>query len=196
MRMSMKLKFLFLFIFIVLMVFSTIQYRQSLMLKEYIGMYLSETVNYLDNEMYNLQTHLSDVDNNRDSSENTMEALSFFANRLLELEMEFHNIPSKLPMRKNYYGYLYGALRSDLNLIINQNNGIDPWIDKGYIQTRIYDTCDKIRWSYNVINENSQGYNGNSGYFKELYNLDSKTHNIIDDELERYLRDVYHINVN
>lgn len=192
-----KLKFLMPFILIVLLIFSTIQYRQNLLLKGYIGMSISETVNYLDNEMYNLQNHLSDFDNNHQSPENITYTLNYFANRLSEIEIEFFNIPSKLPMRKNYYGYLYGALISDLNHIMNINNGINAntWIDKEYIQTRIDDTCKKIRWSYNVIKENSENHKGNYGYFKEIYNLDSKTHNTIDDELERYLRDAYHINI-
>lgn len=190
-----KLKFLFLCILILLLIFSALQYRHNLILKEYIGKSFSETVNYLDNEMYSLQTHLSDLDNSHESPENIIKILRLFQNRLLEIEIEFYNVPSKLPMRKDYYGYLYGALISDLNLIVNINNGIDTWMDKDCIQTRIYDTCDKIRWSYKVIQENSENYNGNYGYFKELYNLDSKTHNTIDDELERYLKDVYHINV-
>jgi hypothetical protein len=166
--------------------------------RNYFGKAYSDTVNYLDGEVQKLQAYVSEMEKYAQANrEEFIRFSSILSGELVEIEMEFESIPSKIPMKKNYYAYLFRALRGDVGILAAVIEGRSnlTWIDKEYVRKRIIRTCEKIRWSLNVIRENANKYHGTYGYFQELYFQGSSTHETIDDELDAFLKKVHKIHV-
>jgi hypothetical protein len=110
-------------------------------------------------------------------------------------KMEFSNIPQIVPMRKNYYFHLFLSLEDDVAALIQSIDSTDPWIDEENVRNRIIKTSLIMQWSFDTIKENAGKYKGKLGYFEELQNHNSKTHMVIDHELENFLKEELRINI-
>lgn len=167
---------------ILLFIFSYIEYSQNLALEYRLGESYYNTVNCLHAEASNLRVYLID-----DRDHINKELLVTLYHQLFAIEQQLEADPKRIPMRKNYYGVLFRSLREDVAALTAALYEGTEWIDKEYVLWRIKNTCDKMEWSFAIIIGNAEKRGGIYGYFKELYYRNSRTHQTVDGELERYL---------
>lgn len=169
--------------------FSFIEYSENLKLKHRLGESYYNTINYFQAEVITLRSYLDDREHVSE------ELLVTLYNHLLEVAQGIDYDSQRLPMRKNYYAELYRSLSSDVEALTDAMYRDNGWIDKAFVLKRIYTTCNKLQWSFDVIVANAEKRGGKYGYFEELYYRNSKTHSILDKELERYLFEELRIDI-
>lgn len=176
-------------IFIVLIILLINQYNMNTKVKTYIGEYYYNTINHLNDKARMIKVYISEIERHDTN------LLYMIKGELQEYEIELYNIPQKIPHTSKYYSYLLMALKGDINILLDSKTN-STWMDSEGIEKRIIKTCNKIEWSIQIIKNNSEQYKNKYGYYKELYYVRSKTHNIIDKELEKFLKEELNIYVN
>lgn len=161
------------------------QYNENQKLKEDLSDLYSRTVTQLYNDVDNVEQYV--LDNN----EYDMRFLHWISGELHNTHVILYNLYQEVPMTFRYFSDIFGALSSDINILISSKTDKD-FIDSEFIEERIVKTCRKIKWAIDLIRQNSNQHKS-IGYYKELYNEDSKTHTIVDEELKRYLEEELHI---
>lgn len=180
-----KTNYVLIIIIVFLILFSSISFSKTLSLQNEIGEDYKETIYYLDNRIDMIKDLLS-------RSEDLDKHLYY---SLWGMILEYEKISRELPMKKNYFSYMFGALRGVLSALAEQSEGALYEENTEYFKKRALGICDKLQWSFNIIKTNAEKHEANYGYYHELRNLNSRTHKTLDDNLAKYLYEVLRIDL-